>query len=64
MVHWSSSLLYVVKSPLNLNCVQCNKVRYIALAILHSKRIKLHFKRLVTGKAWLAGKPAIRARGS
>ena len=41
MVHPSSSVLHILKSPLNLKCAQSYKVCYIALSILHTKTKKI-----------------------
>ena len=38
MVHPSSSVLHILKSPLNLNCTRCYKVHYIVLAILRTEK--------------------------
>ena len=40
-VHPSSSVLYILKSLLNLNRTQCYKVHYIALAILRTEKFKI-----------------------
>ena len=40
-VHPSSSVLHILKSPLNLNRARCYKVRYITLTILHVEKFKL-----------------------
>ena len=39
-VHPSSSVLHILKSPLNLNRARCYKVRYITLAILRIEEFK------------------------
>ena len=39
--HLQSSVLHILKSPLNLTLARCYKVRYIALAILRTKKFKL-----------------------
>ena len=46
MVHPSSSVLHILKSPLNLKRARSYKVRYIALSILRTKT-KLNEWRLV-----------------
>ena len=41
MVHLSSSVLHILKSPSNLNRVRCYKVHYIALATLRTEKFKI-----------------------
>ena len=49
-VHPSSSVLQILKSPLNLNRARCYKVRYIALAILRTEKFKISDAQLLTGR--------------
>ena len=49
-VHPSSSVLHILKSPLNLNRARCYKVRYIALAKLRTEKFKISDAQLLTGR--------------
>ena len=40
-VHPSSSVLHILKSPLNLSRARCYEVCYIALAILRTEKFKI-----------------------